>query len=164
MGRKAPFEVNERYGLVSPITTTNARIAGDRTVCVDALGSVRFNVLMSLLQIPDSIYIGVTDAIAASLWYTEKLGLLQVVAPTSDAGDCISLAFSKRDETAITIGPRDSSSDQRPVLYSTNIGKANDQLSSRGVSVTPIASDPQGTRYFVMRDLEGNEIEVSEEP
>jgi predicted enzyme related to lactoylglutathione lyase len=119
---------------------------------------------MSLLQIPDSIYIGVTDAIAASSWYREKLGLQQVMAPMSDAGDCISLAFSKRDETAIILGPRHSSSDQRPILYSTNIGKANDQLSSRGVSVTPIESDTQGTRYFVMRDLEGNEIEVSEEP
>lgn len=119
---------------------------------------------MSLLQIPDSIYIGVTDATAASLWYKEKLGLQQVVVPTSDAGDCISLAFSKRDETAIILGPRDSRSDQRPILYCTNIGQANDQLSSRGVSVTPIESDPQGTRYFVVRDLEGNEIEVSEEP
>lgn len=125
---------------------------------------MRFNVRMSLLQIPDSIYIGVTDAIAASSWYREKLGLQQVMAPMSDAGDCISLAFSKRDETAIILGPRHSSSDQRPILYSTNIGKANDQLSSRGVSVTPIESDTQGTRYFVMRDLEGNEIEVSEEP
>lgn len=120
--------------------------------------------LMSLLQIPDPIYIGVTDAVAASLWYREKLGLQQVVAPTSDAGDCVSLAFSKRDETTIILGPRDSATDQRPILYATNIGKAIDLLSSRGVSVTPIESDGQGTRYFVMRDLEGNEIEVTEEP
>ena len=119
---------------------------------------------MSLLQIPDSIYIGVTDAVAASLWYREKLGLQHVVAPTSDAGDCISLAFSKRDETALILGPRGSTTDQRPILYATNIGKARDQLSSRGVSVTPIESDRQGTHYFVMQDLEGNEIEVTEEP
>ena len=121
-------------------------------------------VLMFLLQIPDSIYIGVNDTVAASLWYKEKLGLQQVVAPTSDAGDCVSLAFSERDETAIILGPRDSTTDQRPILYATNIGKAKDQLSSRGVSVTPIESDRQGTRYFVMRDLEGNEIEITEEP
>ena len=121
-------------------------------------------VLMSLFQIPDSIYIGVTDAVAASLWYKEKLGLQEVVAPTSDAADCVSLAFSERDKTAIILGPRDSTTDQRPILYATNIGKAKDQLSSRGVSVTPIESDRQGTHYFVMRDLEGNEIEVSEEP
>jgi len=119
---------------------------------------------MSLLQIPDSIYIGVTDAVAASLWYREKLGLQQVVAPTSDAGDCVSLAFSKRDETAIILGPRDSTTDQRPIVYATDIRKAIDLLSSRGVSVTPIESDQQGTRYFVMRDMEGNEIEVTEEP
>ena len=121
-------------------------------------------VLMSLFQIPDSIYIGVTDAVAVSLWYKEKLGLQQVVAPTSDAGDCVSLAFSERDETAIILGPRDSTTDQRPILYATNIEKAKDQLSSRGVSVTPIESDRQGTHYFVMRDMEGNEIEVTEEP
>ena len=72
---------------------------------------------MSLLQIPDSIYIGVTDAVAASLWYKEKLGLQQVVAPTSDAGDCVSLAFSEQDETAVILGPRDSTTDQRPILY-----------------------------------------------
>lgn len=119
---------------------------------------------MPLLQIPDSIYIGVNDAVAASLWYREKLGLQQVVAPTSDAGDCISLAFSSQSETTIVLGPPDSTPDQRPILYATNIGKANDLLSSRGVPVTPIESDRQGTRYFVMRDLEGNEIEVSEEP
>lgn len=120
--------------------------------------------LMSLLQIPDSIYIGVTDAVAAAVWYREKLGLQQVVAPTGDAGDCVSLAFSKQDEAAIILGPRDSTTDQRPILYASNIGRAIDQLSSRGVSVTPIESDRQGTRYFVMRDLEGNEIEVTEEP
>jgi hypothetical protein len=121
-------------------------------------------VLMSLLKIPDLIYIGVTDSVAASLWYREKLGLQQVLAPTSDAGDCVSLAYSKRDETAIILGPRNSDPDQRPILYAASIGKANDQLSSRGVSVTPIESDRQGTSYFVMRDLEGNEIEVTEEP
>ena len=119
---------------------------------------------MSLLQIPDSIYIGVADAVAASLWYKEKLGLQEVVAPTSDPGDCVSLAFSERDETAIILGPRDPTTGQRPILYATNIGKAKDQLSSRGVSVTPIESDRQGKHYFVMRDLEGNEIEVTEEP
>jgi hypothetical protein len=121
-------------------------------------------VFMSLLRIPDSIYIGVTDAVAASVWYREKLSLQQVVAPTSDAGDCVSLAFSKRDEAAIILGPRDATTDQRPILYATNIGKAKDELSSRGVSVTSIESDRQGTHYFVMRDLEGNEIEVTEEP
>ena len=121
-------------------------------------------VLMFLLQIPDSIYIGVTDAVAASVWYREKLGLQQVVAPTSDAGDCVSLAFSKQDEASIILGPRDSTTDQRPILYATDIRRARAQLSARGVSVTPIESDRQGTRYFVMRDLEANEIEVAEEP
>jgi hypothetical protein len=112
-------------------------------------------VLMSLLQIPDSIYIGVTDAVAASLWYKEKLGLRQVVAPTSDAGDCVSLAFSGCDETAIILGPRDSTTDQRPILYAANVGKAKDQLSARGVSVTPIESDQQGNMLLRNARLRG---------
>lgn len=119
---------------------------------------------MSLLQIPDSIYIGVTDAAAASGWYKEKLGLQQVLVSMEDAAECISLAFSKRDETAIVLGPRDTSAEARPMLYASNIEKARDLLISRGVSVTPIAEDRPGTRFFTMRDLESNEVEVTEEP
>lgn len=120
---------------------------------------------MSLLQIPDSIYIGVTDPAAASSWYKEKLGVQQVlVSVGDDAGECISLAFSERDETAIILGPRDTPTQERPVLYTSNIEKVRDLLSSRGVNVSPIEADRQGTRYFTMRDLESNEIEVSEEP
>jgi len=33
-----------------------------------------------------------------------------------------------------------------------------------GVDVAEIQQDRQGTHYFEMRDLEGNVIEVSEEP
>ena len=119
---------------------------------------------MSLFQIPDSIYIGVTDAAAASRWYQEKLGLQQVLISMEDAGECISLAFSKKDGTAMILGPRDTPAEETPMLYASNIEKARDFLNSRGVSVAPIAEDRQGTRYFTMRDLESNEIEVTEEP
>ena len=50
------------------------------------------------------------------------------------------------------------------MLYASNIEKARDLLISRGVSVTPIAEDRPGTRFFTMRDLESNEVEVTEEP
>lgn len=119
---------------------------------------------MSLLKIPDSIYIGVTDAAAASCWYKEKLGLQQVLISMENAAECISLAFSKRDETAIILGPRDIPTEERPMLYASKIEKARDLLTSRGVSVSPIAEDRQGTRHFTMRDLESNELEVTEEP
>ena len=50
------------------------------------------------------------------------------------------------------------------MLYTSDIGKACDLLTSRGVSVGPIEEDRQGTRHFMMRDLDGNEVEVTEEP
>ena len=81
-----------------------------------------------------------------------------------DAGESISLAFSKRGETAIILGPRSTPTGERPMLYASSIEKARDLLISRGVSVSPIAEDRQGTRYFTMRDLESNELEVTEEP
>jgi catechol 2,3-dioxygenase-like lactoylglutathione lyase family enzyme len=119
---------------------------------------------MSLFQIADSIYIGVVDVAAASSWYQEKLGLQQVTASMDDAEGCISLGFSKKDEVAIIIGPPDRAAEGRPMLYASNIEKARDLLNSRGVSAGLVEEDRQGTHYFVMRDLEGNEIEVTEEP
>lgn len=50
------------------------------------------------------------------------------------------------------------------MLYAGNINKAWEWLSSRGVNVGAVQEDRQGTHYFEMRDLEGNAIEISEEP
>ncbi|MFI5115270.1 MAG: VOC family protein [Terriglobales bacterium] len=119
---------------------------------------------MPLLYIGDSIYIGVTDVAAASSWYAEKLGLKQVPISMDDAEACVSLAFSKDDENGIILGPAQKPAEGTAMLFASNVGKARDLLSSRGVNVGPIEQDRQGTRYFVIRDLEGNEIEVPEEP
>lgn len=119
---------------------------------------------MSPFRIADSTYIGVLDVTAASEWYTDNLGLQKVIS-TADEEGCVSLAFSKKDIAAITLGPRDRATDEAtPMLYASNIDKAREKLISRGVSVGPIEEDRQGTHYFVMRDLDGNQIEVTEEP
>jgi hypothetical protein len=75
-------------------------------------------------------------------------------------------AFSKKDQTCIAVlGPQGKPTDgTTPMLYASNIGKAREVLGSRGVYVGGIQQDRQGTHYFEMRDLEGNVIEVSEEP
>lgn len=119
---------------------------------------------MSLLRIADSMYIGVLDPTSASAWYIDKLGLQQVVSTEEEEG-CISLAFSNKDITAITLGPRDrATGEENPMLYASKIEKARDKLISRGVSVGPIEEDRQGIHYFVIRDLDGNQIEITEEP
>jgi len=51
-----------------------------------------------------------------------------------------------------------------PMLYASNPKKAREFLNSQGVAVGEIQQDRQGTHYFEMRDLEGNGIEVCEEP
>jgi len=120
---------------------------------------------MSLLYIADSAYIGVQDVSSATSWYMEKLGLQRVVVFSEEEG-CVSLAFSKRDTVAIILGPSVDPNDVRdsPMLYTTNIEKARALLISRGVRAGPIEVDRQGTHYFSMRDVEGNDIEITEEP
>lgn len=120
---------------------------------------------MSLLAIADSFYIGVLDVAAATSWYIEKLGLQKVPVEMDDPEGCVALGFSKKDQTCITLGPRGRPADgTTPMLYASNIRKAREALGSRGVNVGDVQEDRQGTHYFEMRDLEGNVIEVSEEP
>jgi hypothetical protein len=51
-----------------------------------------------------------------------------------------------------------------PRLYCSSAKKAREFLASRAVSVGEIQQDSQGTHYFEMRDMEGNLIEICEEP
>lgn len=119
---------------------------------------------MSLFRIADSIYLGVLDVGTASAWYIDKLGLRPAVS-MEDGEGCLSLAFSKKDMTVITLGPRNIATDETtPMLYASNVAKAREKLISLGVSVGPIEEDRQGTHYFVMTDLDGNQIEITKEP
>jgi hypothetical protein len=45
----------------------------------------------------------------------------------------------------------------------TNLNKAADYLSRKGVTVSPIEEDRAGTKFFEMRDCEGNTVEFREE-
>lgn len=121
---------------------------------------------MPLLTIADSFYIGVVNIESATSWFIEKLGLQKVPAEMDDPKGCVALGFSKKDQTCIAVlGPQGKPTDRTvPMLYASNIGKAREVLGSRGVNVGGIQEDRQGTHYFEMRDLEGNVIEVSEEP
>lgn len=119
---------------------------------------------MSLLYNAGSAnYIGVVDIAAATAWYIEKLGLRKIEVEQNDCEDCVSLGFSK-DEYAVCLGPIGHSSGKlTPMFNSSNLKKAREFLISRGVTVTEIQQDRQGTRYFEMRDLEGNVVEISAE-
>lgn len=118
---------------------------------------------MSLLYPAGANYIGVVDIEAATTWYIDKLGLRKVTVELDNGEDCVALGFA-RDEYALCLGPPGRSSGElTPMFNSSNLKKAREFLISRGVSVTEIQQDRQGTHFFEMRDLEGNVIEVSEE-
>ena len=109
-------------------------------------------------------YIGVHDVAAAAAWYMEKLGLHKMNVEMDDGEGCVALGFPK-DDWAVTLGsPSKPTQELTPLLYSSNVKKAREFLTSRGVSVGEIQQDRQGTDYFEMRDLEGNIIEICEEP
>jgi len=121
---------------------------------------------VSLLSIADSFYVGVNDIPASVAWYVEKLGCTRTrVELDDDCENCLALCFPKERSVSIVIGPVSNVPDPATrMLYSRDIEKAHQWLNFRGVAVGAITTDRQGTRYFSMRDLEGNSIEVSEEP
>jgi hypothetical protein len=133
---------------------------------VNFLPAERLNPTMPLLTIADSFYIGVLDVALATSWYIEKLGLQKAPAELDDPQGCVALGFSKKGQTSIAVlGPQGKPTHgTTPMLYASNIQKARQVLGSRGVNVGEVLKDRQGTHYFEMRDLEGNVIEVSEEP
>ena len=109
-------------------------------------------------------YVGVTDVPAATAWYIDKLGLCKVNVELDDGEDCVALGFAKGDY-ALCLGPVGRATDELIArLNCSNVKKAREFLRSRAVAVSEIQQDSQGTHFFEMRDLEGNAIEICEEP
>jgi catechol 2,3-dioxygenase-like lactoylglutathione lyase family enzyme len=119
---------------------------------------------MPLLRSGGANYIPVTDVEAAVRWYEANLGLRRVKVELDDGEGCVALGFD-RDDCSVVVGPRGKSSGElTALLFTSSSKKAREFLLSRGVQVNEIQEDGQGTRFFEIRDLEGNAIEVSEEP
>jgi len=58
------------------------------------------------------------------------------------------LGIPKKDQTAITLGPRAKPTDgMAPMLYASNVKKAREVLGSRGVNVGEIQQVGQGTHF-----------------
>ena len=120
---------------------------------------------MSLLWVADSFYVGVRDVAAATAWYREKFGLKETSLELGEVEGCVGLAFPKALPAPIILGPVTVSTDTTTrMLYTSDVTTARKWLITRGVEAGAIETDRQGTKYFSIRDLEGNPIEVSEEP
>jgi glyoxalase/bleomycin resistance protein/dioxygenase superfamily protein len=120
---------------------------------------------MSLLWVADSFYVGSHNVAAATSWYIEKFGLKQTQIELDEGEGCVGLIFPKELPTPIVIGPISSSTNSTTrMLYTGDIEKVRELLGSRGVKFGSVETDRQGTRYFSLQDLDGNSIEISEEP
>lgn len=120
---------------------------------------------MSLLWVAGPCYVGVRNVEAAVAWYTEKLGLVKTKVGPDEAVGCVGLTFPKEIPAPIILCPIGPATFRAtPMFYTDDIEMARALLNSRNVSVGIIETDRQGTRHFEIHDLEGNLLEVSEEP
>jgi catechol 2,3-dioxygenase-like lactoylglutathione lyase family enzyme len=111
-----------------------------------------------------AICVGVSNIAAAAAWYKEKFGLRESGQEVADGepGD-IELVSANGEITVDLVGLGEDPMDT-PMFDTGNAEKAREWLLSRGVSVGPVQTDGQGTRYIEMRDLDNNMIEICEEP
>ncbi|MBZ5523525.1 MAG: hypothetical protein LAP21_14925 [Acidobacteriia bacterium] len=116
---------------------------------------------MSLFR--GSIYIGVDNLEAAVAWYKEKLDLRESREPIDEEVGEIALV-SRNQEIFVAMGTPNETGPDTQIFFTGNVQKSRDWLAARGVSLGPIQTDRQGTRYVEMRDLENNMIEICEEP
>ena len=91
-----------------------------------------------------------------------KLGLRKLSENSPGDSEIATYSF-KRDGNEIALTTKTGfGTYPTPMLFTKKIGRMKNVLTERGVETGPIESDASGTRYFEMRDPEGNVIEVVE--
>jgi len=119
---------------------------------------LRFNV--------GSIVIASSDPSSAATWWEETFECRRVAVPDywDDSADCIALTFPGAEEPAVCLSPKARNKNMYPVpvIFSSNIKKAHQHFTERGVA--PGAIEGDDPRHFDLRDGEGNSSEICEEP
>lgn len=105
--------------------------------------------------------ISVTNLAAAVPWYKEKFALKE---PKRSDPEYTQLETRDREFVITLCSGAQEPDEPPPIINTSSVAKAREWLSVRGVNVTPVQTDRQGTHYIEMRDLENNLIEISEEP
>ena len=107
------------------------------------------------------IVVAVRNLDAAAAWYKQKLDLPESREVEEDSGG---VELTTRNQEIKIILLTEGEYPDRPILDTRNAAKAREWLLARGVEVGPVKTDIQGTHFIEMRDLEGNMIELCEEP
>jgi len=110
-------------------------------------------------------YVPVRDLDAAAKWYAQAFGCKFANSTDDDAQRTIVLQLDD-DDLGFMLGPAATypPNDLPPIIFTDRATKANEHLTRKGVLAGPIQQDEQGTKFFEIRDCDGNVIEVSEEP
>jgi len=121
----------------------------------------------------DSLSLCCKDTQAEKRWWIEVFDCKEAKAPAD--WDCplpsdVALKLSGADGPNLLLN--DNGEVQRagyerksdhPIVFCTNLKKAQEYLRGRGAPVGPI-QDGGGTQFFEVRDPEGNVIEICKEP
>ncbi len=126
--------------------------------------SIFGNPAKSLFYSGGANYMPVSDLAAATAWYRKTFGVKRVNVALDDGEDCVALGFDE-DSCLFVLGPQGKSSGELTArLFTSKLEKSRDYLLSQGVSVGEVEQDGQGTHFTKACDVEGNPIEISEEP
>jgi hypothetical protein len=108
------------------------------------------------------IVVAVRDMDSAAAWYKQKLELPESQKIEDDETGGLELSTRHQEIKVLLFAGADYP--DRPILNTRNAAKAREWLLARGIEVGPVQTDRQGTHFIEMRDLEGNSIEICEEP
>jgi catechol 2,3-dioxygenase-like lactoylglutathione lyase family enzyme len=108
------------------------------------------------------IVVAVRNLETAAAWYKQKLELPESREIEDDDSPGLELSTRHQEIKVLLFAGTDYP--DRPILDTRSAAKAREWLLARGVEVGPVKTDIQGTHFIEMHDLEGNMIEICEEP
>jgi predicted enzyme related to lactoylglutathione lyase len=111
--------------------------------------------------------ITVRDPEACKGWYqnlfdARQLSVKDLSFDPAEQEGCVFLGWSKNDPV-LCLFSGDPADATVAVITCEDLGKAANYLTRKGVTVSPIQQDRAGTKFFEIRDCEGNTIEFCEE-
>lgn len=118
----------------------------------------------------DSLAFYYVDVQQAKRWWMTVFQCKEVKIPSdwdNQLPSDVALKFPSDDEPTILLSAKAEADEAQfgsvsstvPIIFSDNLKKAHEVLSSRSVVAGPIQSDGE-TEFFEIRDLEGNLIEI----
>ena len=117
---------------------------------------------LAFFSTPKTLRILVRDIDTVSPWYIEKLGLRKL-AQNPWGEEVFTYQFKEDGHFIVLTNKAGFGTERPPMFFTKKITKMKDVLTARGINSGAIERDRQGTRYFEIRDPEGNAIEIVEE-